>query len=344
MASSENEVHLIEEIETGYDEDVIYKKLKEGILQYWEGILYSYDVMGKEMWNIYLGIVNPMVKTNENNIYFLDNSNNQLLRIDENGEIIYRHTLEAPLNNFAVSDDNYVILQYPSKNNIVKLKILDDEGRGYSEILLTEGDVMNAAISKTHDFIAINTLITNNSLESRLLTYDLKGQLIGSNQLGDQIVLKFTYDTKGNLITVMEEEVFSIDKNNKILWKTSIDRIKGFKKLSYEYMVFYSDQQGKNPFVHARGEDDVKVMKYDGKLIGKGRINEDVLGIDLGGERILLHSARSIYLLDKKGKLKKEHKYSSDIEDVFVFSKGHVVVVTKGKISFLRISESSHLF
>lgn len=338
MVSSKDEVHLIKEIETGYDEDIIYIKTKDGIIQYWDGILYAYDVMGAQTWNTHLGIINPIIKVKENSVYIVDNNTNQLVKIDEKGEVLYRYTFESPLNNFSIDDDGYIILQYPLENNMVKLKILNEEGRPYSEILLTEGDVMNTSISKEYDFVAVNTLITNNVLESRILTYDIKGQLIGSNQLDDQLVLEFGYDKKGNLITITEEEVFAIDKDNKILWKTPIDKIKKIKKLPHEYMVFYCQQQRKNPFVHAGGEEDLKIMKYDGKVIGKGRLDEEILGLDLDMERIVLHSNRSIYLLDRKGKLKKEHKYTSDIENVFVFPKGYLTVIYKGKISFYKIN------
>lgn len=330
---------LIQEIETGYQDDLIYKKMDSGLIQYWDGILYLYDMTGKQKWHTYIGILSPNIKTNSNSVYLLDNDKKQLIRIGKNGEILYRYTLEGALVNFEVCEDNYVILQYFSQKNITKLIVLNEEGREYSNVLLTEGEVVNISISKAHNYIGVNTLVTNNLLESRLLTYDLKGQLIGSNNLEEQFVLGFLYDSKGNMIVVKEEEVFSINKNNKVLWSEFFNKIKIFQGFSMEHMVLYGGEKGRNPFIHTKDGEEIKILQYNGKVIGQSQIDENVNGLDMYGEAVVFYSPRTIYFLDKRGNLEMEHKYSSDIEKVFVFPKGHLAIVTKGKLSFMKMSE-----
>lgn len=336
--SSEEEVQELTKIETSYNEEILYRKLQKGLVQYWNGSLYFYDVQGNEKWHNYLGITNPLIKTNKNNIYVIDNNLKQLIRIDEKGQIQYRYTMEMPLNNFEISDDNYVIIQYPKENNMVNLQIIDDEGRKYSKIVLTEGDVINLSLSKSHDIIAINTLITQNSLESRLLLYDLNGQLIGSNHIEEQLVLGFEYDKKGNLIVIAEDEVFSINRNNEILWRTSVNRIKNFSNYPDEYMVIYGHRSSKNPFIHTEGNEDLNILKYNGKITAKAQVGEEILGLDVDRDGILLYSTRSIYLLDINGKIIMTNKYLHDIKDVFIFPKGHLVVASKEDLSFLKIN------
>lgn len=339
ISTVEKEIYLIKEIETDYQGVVTYKKMEEGILQYWDGILAFYDLAGIQKWHIFLGITNPMIKTNSNNIYVVDNSKNQLLRIGKNGEIIYRYASEEALKNFEVCEENYVILQYPEKNKLTKLTILNQEGREHSNFSLTEGAVISLAISKKHDFVAVNTLKSNNTIESSLLTYDTKGQLIGSTSLKDQLVLGFLYDSKGNLIAVKEEEVLSINKTNKILWNTFVDRTKLFKEQPFRHITFYSGESGKNPLIHTKGGEKVKIIQYNGNVVGETTTEESILGIDVNEKAIAAYSLRTIYLLDERGIVEMEHKYSSDIEEVFIFSKEHVVVVTKGKVAFMRIIE-----
>lgn len=339
LTTVEKEFYLLQEIETGHEDDLIYKKLDSGLVQYWDGILYLYDMTGKQKWHTYIGIVNPIIKTNSNSVYMLDNDKNQLIRIGKNGEILYRYTIEGALVNFEVCEENYVILQYFSQKNITNLKILNKEGREHNNILLTEGEVINISISKTHNYIGINTLVTNNVLESRLLTYDIDGQLIGSNNLEEQFVLGFLYDSKGNMIVVKEEEVFSINKSNRVKWSVFLNKIKLFKGFLTEHMVLYSDESGKNPLIHTKEGEEIKVLQYNGKVIGEFQIDGKVNGLDIHEEAIVFYSPRTIYFLDKRGNLEVEYKYSSDIEEIFVFSKGHLVIVTKGKLSFMKMSE-----
>ncbi|AOY75399.1 DUF5711 family protein [Clostridium formicaceticum] len=340
MTSSEKVVYLMEEIETSHSSDIVYGKLEDGVVQYWDGILYFYDTAGVQKWNLHLGIVNPILKAHMKDIYVVDNNKNQLIRVGKGGEVVYRYTMEDALSNFKVEEDNYVLLQYPTKNNMTELIILDDEGRKHGSILLGEGQVLNMSISKAHDLIAINTIMTKNSLESHLLTYDLKGQLIASNYLEEEFILDFSYDAKGNLIAVKEKEIIGINRDNKVVWNVFLEKVKLFKDSPLQHMVVYSGEESRNRLIYMKEGEGVKVVQYDGKIAGKTKTEEALLGIDTYNGEILLYSLRTIYLIDKKANVLVEYKYSSDIEEVFVFSKGHVAVVTKGKLSFLRILEA----
>ncbi|AKL97358.1 hypothetical protein CACET_c39320 [Clostridium aceticum] len=340
MTSSEKIVYLMGEIETNHSSDIIYGKLEDGIVQYWEGILYFYDTTGAQKWHLNLGVVNPMLKTNAKDIYVVDNSKNQLIRIDKGGNIVYRYTMEGSLSKLAIEEDNYLLLQYPTKNNMTELVVLDNEGRKHSSILLGEGQVMNIAISKPHDLIAINTVTTKNSLESHLLTYDLKGQLIASNHLEEEFILNFSYDAKGNLVVIKEKEIIGINRDNKVIWDIFLEKIKVFKESPLQHMIVYSGEESRNRLIYRREGEGIRIVQYNGKVAGKTKVDEDLLGIDSYGEEILLYSLRTIYLVDKKANILVEYKYSSDIEEVFIFPKGHVVVATRGKLSFLRILEA----
>lgn len=339
LINPEKDLILLEEIETDYQSDVVYKKMDVNLIQYWDGILYLYDMTGKKKWNIYLGVVNPIIKTNDNSIYIVDHNKNQMIRVDKNGEIFYRHTMEGELMDFQVCKDNFVLLQNKIQNNITKLKVLDQEGREYSNILLTEGEIINFTISKADNYIGINTLITNNILESRLLIYDIQGQLIGSTNLEEELALGFFHDSKGNLIVVKEEEIMGISKDNEVIWKTALDPVRHFKGFFPKYIVLYSGEVEKNRFIHTSKGEELKILQYNGKVLGEANLNDAIHGLDLYDDTIVLYSQGTIYLLDKDGNIEMEYRHLSDIEEVFVFPKGHVALITKGKVSFMRIRE-----
>ncbi|MCC5909541.1 MAG: hypothetical protein JJT76_03780 [Clostridiaceae bacterium] len=336
MSEGKN-INIVKEIETDYHNDVAYEKFKKGILQYWGGILYFYDEIGEQKWNIHLGISNPVIRVSKDAVYVMDKGLNQIVALDE-GKVKYRYTADGPLSNFKVCDDNYVLLQKTPHRSTTELIVLNQQGSKSSIIKVGEGNIMNIAISQKNDLIAINTLATNSGLESNLLTYDFEGNLLASKSLREQLVLKFSYDGRGNLIVVTDEEIIAINRDNKILWESFIDKTQLFQSLVSDYMVVYSGEEGRNRFIHTGEGKNIKILRYNGQNIGTVKLKEDLQGIDLYEENIIAYSSRTIYLLDKRGNIKMEHKYYSDIEEVLMTSNGSMVIVTKEKVVFIRIN------
>ncbi|WP_090554530.1 DUF5711 family protein [Natronincola ferrireducens] len=339
MTTVEKEIQILEEIETHQGGNVVYRKFQNGVLQYWDGILYFYDFKGEKKWHLHLGIPSAEVKVSDESIYLADNGKKQLLRINKKGEIVYRYTTKETISSFAVCESNYVLVQYPLINSMTELVLLNEEGRKHSSIIVGEGMVMNSTLSKAHNLVAVNTLITNNALTSHLILYDMQGELIASNHLNDQLVLDFDYDTKGNLIIIKEEKITSINKGNKELWSVEVDKVKLSKTFSPQYTVIYGGEAGGNPLIDKKDGKRTKIIQYNGRVIGDAQTKEVIKGIDNSKEDIVVYSPRTIYVLDKRGEIKMEHKYSSDIEEIFLFSREHMAIITKGKLSFVRFYE-----
>ncbi len=337
--SAQKALVFLGEIEINHRGGAVYAKLNSELVQYWDGSLYLYDKTGKKKWSTYIGALNPEIKTGGENIYLLDKGNNQVLCIDIKGEIVYRYSLEEALVNFEICRDDYLILQYSPKNSITNIKVLDKKGSQYSDILLTEGEVINISISKAYDYIGINTLTIKDSLESHLLIYDTKGQLMVSKNLGEELVLGFLYDLRGNMIVIKENGVFAINKNNNTVWDENLDKVKLYSGDSSQNIVFYKGPVGGNQFIHGRKSEDIKILKNNGKLLARAGLDELVTGLDLYEDTIVFYSPRTIYLLGKKGNVEMIHKYSSDIEKVFVLSNKHLAIVTKEKLSFVKTNE-----
>ena len=336
--SSEGSISLIKEVETTHSSQIIYEKLDNGLLQYWEGILIYYDMNGNQVWSVNLSINRPTIKTNTNSVYVIDENKNQIIRINKNGEVVYKNTLDKPYKNFSICEDNYVVLHHASDSPVQYLTIIDEKGSKIGEITLSEGMVTNLAISKANEKIALSTIgINGDSLENNVSIYDLKGNLLGVENLKNNIIINIFYNKKGDLIVVDEKNIFSIDENNKVKWETNfnetIDRI---SKNNMDYITIYSEGSNKNSIIYSTSGNKMKTLGYDGKFIGEIKTKEDILDIDNYKNDMIAHSLRTVFRYSKNGDVKMEYPYSSDILKSFGFSENNIAVITREKVAFLQ--------
>ncbi len=336
--SSEGSISLIKEVETTHSSQIIYEKLDNGLLQYWEGILIYYDMNGNQVWSVNLSINRPTIKTNTNSVYVIDENKNQIIRINKNGEVVYKNTLDKPYKNFSICEDNYVVLHHASDSPVQYLTIIDEKGSKIGEITLSEGMVTNLAISKANEKIALSTIgINGDSLENNVSIYDLKGNLLGVENLKNNIIINIFYNKKGDLIVVDEKNIFSIDENNKVKWETNfnetIDRI---SKNNMDYITIYSEGSNKNSIIYSTSGNKMKTLGYDGKFIGEIKTKEDILDIDNYKNDMIAHSLRTVFRYSKNGDVKMEYPYSSDILKSFGLSENNIAVITREKVAFLQ--------
>ena len=132
--------------------------------------------------------------------------------------------MDKSYKNFDVCDNNYVVLHHETEDPVQYITIINKEGKKLSEIVLGEGEITNLAISGAHDRIAISTInINGDSLENNILVYDLKANLLGSENFNDNIILNMFYNEKGDLIVIDERNICGKDKGNLTNWQVNLD-------------------------------------------------------------------------------------------------------------------------
>lgn len=329
----------LKDIEVPHSSQIVYKKFDNGIIKYWEGILIYYNIRGEQKWTSNLSINRPVIRTNSNNIYIVDEGKNQLIRLNKRGDQVYKIRLERNYENFNICDNNYVVLHNQKEGLVEYVSILDDEGKKLSEIALGEGHITNIAISKQDNKVAISTIGTRGDrLDNKILTYDLNGKLIGSESFGDNIILNMFFSEKGDLIVADETDIFSINREGKINWKTDFqDLIRILDMDNRNFIGLYSQGGNRRGVAYSSMENTIKILAYNGKLLGEIRPNTDLIDIDSYKNNIIGYSARSIYKYSRDGDLKGEYPFTSDIVKSFILSDKNIVVISKEKISFLSL-------
>ncbi len=331
------EIYIIKEIETPHSSQIIYEKFGDGLIKYWEGVLIYYNTAGEQMWSMNLAINKPSIRANSDSIYIIDENKNQILCINKKGEQIYKSTLDKSYKNFDVCDSNYVVLHHETEDPVQYITVINKEGKKISEIVLGEGEITNLAISGVHDRIAMSTInINGDSLENSILVYDLKANLLSSENFNDDIILNMFYSEKGDLIVIDEKNICSKDKNNLSNWQVNLDNpVMIMNTKNKNFMMMYSEDRGKKSIIYSPTGNTIKTLSYDGKLLNEIKQDEEIVGMDSYKNSMIVYSPRTIFKYDKNGNLKMEYPYTGDILKCFGLSDDNIVVITKEKISFL---------
>ncbi len=333
------EISIIKEIETPHSNQIIYKKLDNGLIKYWKGILIYYDMTGEQLWSVNLAINRPVIKTSSDSIYIIDENKNQIFRINKKGEQIYKKTLDKNYENFSICDNNYVVLHHDTEDLVQHVTIMNEKGEKISEIVLSEGEITNMAISEGYDRIAISTVdINGDNLKNNILIYDLNANLLSSENFGYNIILNIFYNEKGDLIAIDEKNIFSINEDNLINWQTDFnDTIAIINTKNKNFITVYSKGSKKNSIIYSPTENTIKILSYNGKLLSEIKQEEEIINIDSYKNNIVAYSLRTIFKYDKNGNLRMEYPYNSDILKCFMLSDDNMVIITKEKISFLSL-------
>lgn len=329
---------IVKEIETTYRSQTVYEKLNKGLIKYIEGILIYYNKDGEQLWSKNLGIVNPVIKTNSNSVYIIDKNTNKIIRINEDGKGIYENTLEKPYEDFNICEDNYAIIYHNIEGPVKYFTIMNEIGEKISEIALGDDEVTNLDISKKNDRISISTIGTDEGkLNNKILIYDLQGNLLGTKNLENNIILNVFFNSKSDLIAVDEKNIFSIDNNNEVKWQTDFNEpITLIDNTNEDYISIYGENRNKNSIIYSSNGNKIKKISYEGELIDEMKISDDIVGLDNYKNGIIAHSLRTLFKYDKDGKLQFEYPYTSDIIESFILSEHNIVIVTKEKNIFLK--------
>lgn len=332
-------VSVMSEIGMPHSSQIIYEKLDNGLLKYWEGILIYYNMDGQQKWSTNLSINRPIIKTNSNNIYIIDENKNQIIRINKKGEQIYKNTLERGYKNFSVCDDNYVVMHHTSEGLVEYVTIMDDTGNKVSEIALGQRNITNLEISKQYDKVAISIiLVEGDSFENKILIYDLKANLVSSESFKDNIILKLSFSDKGDLIVVGEENIFNVNKDNMVGWEVKLGApITKINAKNKNHLMVYSKGNIRKNIIYSHVENTISLLSYNGKIISEIKPSEDIIGLDSYKNSIIAHSLRTIFKYNKDGELKAEYPYNKDVLKSFALSDNNIVVITKENVSFLSL-------
>jgi len=328
----------IKDIPILIEKDTSHKKFLDGIIQYADGELYYFDYLGDKKWSVSLDIKHPIIKTSQESVYLFDSSRNQLVRIDSKGKVAYRYTIEGEMKNFSLAEyDDAALIHEESENKSMQVNLVEKNGRKRTGISLTEGFILNMTPSIQNDIIAVGILdTTGKEATSHVLYYNLKGKLVNSVNLGTTIIYNMYFGKDDNLIVVSDTKVYGLSRE-RIKWEVEMDGLSTFELIDKSSIVLYGKQNKSKGT--SKGEDSILIIQGDGKLIEAESLSEQILGMDTFNRDMVAYSKRSIFILGNKGEIIYSQKYHKDIEKVYLYDSGYLVIRTKENVYFNKLEK-----
>ncbi len=284
----------------------------------------------------------PVVGTNRNHLFLLEANPRYLLRIDEQGYMLYQQATNRSAETITADKDSHVLAQHPLENRLVPFSILDPEGRVMGSLLLTEGEVLDTAIVSEHNRVYVVVLrLTGSGYESALLGYDMQGVLQTTRSFPGQIVVDTMMMDSGELAILSDSQITLLSIDMEERWTTPVE----------PYYLSTNDGSGRWALAHRRelytgevlpeleGNTILTYLNLEEKesiLIGQ---EEELIELLVKEQQLLTRANRKITVYQEDGGKIDEQMFQNEVEDAFLLSNDHLAVILRGQVVFYELQQ-----
>ena len=202
-------------------------------------------------------------------------------------------------------------------------KVLDENLELYSYFSIPYGDVVDFEISTNSKNIIVNIIhIDKFDLKSYILTYDVKGQIIGTADMDKQLVYSMKLDE--NMIVVSDKGLVSFDKNG--LKSTEIPNTSFLIDVAtYQDKVYTLGISEKNP----ESTDITIYSQYLNKL-GELQVESSKEGILVGEKFCIVYDYKDLELYDKRLNFISGYQINENIDKIEWIDEYSFAVIGEG--------------
>jgi len=284
----------------------------------------------------------PVVGTNRNHLFLLEANPRYLLRIDEQGYMLYQQATNRSAEVITADQESHVLVQHPLENRLIPFSILDPEGRVMGSILLTEGEVLDTTITSEHNRVYVVVLrLTANGYESALLGYDMQGVLQTTRSFPEQIVVDTMIMDSGEVAVLTDSQMTLLSIDMEESWTTPLE----------PYYLSAYDGSGRWALAHRRelytaelpleleGNTVLTYLKLEEResiLIGQ---EEELTELMVRDQQLLTRAIRKITVYQEDGGIIDEQMFQNEVEDAFLLSNDQLAVILRGQVVFYELQQ-----
>lgn len=261
--------------------DVKYTEYKSNIVIYEQGNLRGINKNGDEIFNLELGIKNPIISSNKY-IDILDKEKNVIYSVNEKGKVVLKRSMKkSGLVYKSLENDSYIYIFKKDKKNIAN--IYDFE---FNLVKSIELDGVVTDIEYTSNKIYLCLLKTDKSIESKILSYDYNGNLEESMNINQSVILNLELSENG-LYVIEKNKITKLNNKLKTINSFNIDDLKNYSNINDDKLYII--------------ENDGDILLIKDKEVEKVKINEKNINkiLNLGYSFIAVTDNK---ILDSKGK------------------------------------------
>lgn len=326
----------VEIIEAKRTEDNIVRvdtnSKKEAVAVVNEGKTTLYDKDGKELWDnsveavdIELGQEVIVLSTKDEGTYVI---------LDYNGQEIYRSNIGYKITDIKMNLLDYSLLMFDKG-----VVLIDNQGEEVTRVNIEDGQVMDVEFQTGEQGFLLDVMAVNNDgYDTNIITYNYSGNVVS----GKAIKSTSYFDIESvddDKVVMLGERIDVLDKNrnmvNKAELQGEITRFEVRKDALTGFNVFVSLINDSEVDIASDPKSTFIIKALDSELKEKYKVEipGEVLGIRPYIDRSIVFSARTIFIIDNKGKTILKKEINKDVIDVQWLSEDRILIIDKTGIT-----------
>lgn len=155
------------------------------------------------------------------NIIMVD-STKVLSCLNKKGKVLWSYNLPYDCMELYTQENGAVLIEYKNSSGC-RFDVLNSKG-GKSGSGLVENSYILSFSTGGQDMFSISVLdVSSDSVNSKILTYDFKGNIIWANNFDNEIISSLAYDRNNDLIALGESTIYKYRSNGELAVKEAIN-------------------------------------------------------------------------------------------------------------------------
>lgn len=296
-----------------------------------------YEPNGKLLQENALTLARPALRISEKYMVVADISGRDIF-FYKGKKQLWTKKLDSQIINVDINDDGYCTVVTQSKEFKSAVQVIDVNGLEKFIKLCAEDIVVTAKTINNGDDVFINKLTTGGVKTGTMLEfnniYDEKP--FASIDVADTII-PLVLTQGDNVVAVGQNLILYMDKQGKEVWRKNADSIFCVVPDIGKYMVVAGKFAGTG---EAAGQK-VLVLDKKGNEVYSFDQPENIIGMDIYGNRLLLRTQRSVYLYSLKGKKLGQYSARNELKDAYLVGDNDAILVSGGSIETVKIDDST---
>ena len=279
-------------------------------------VVEAQNISGDTIWSKTMVGKIVSMKSAGTNLYVLDSSK-KLYCIAKSGKLLWDKQLEGEIKEI-YTDRNGDILIDTTFNGGTKILIFSSKGVNEGSMTLENAEVVAFASGKEENTLSLVD-ISSQIIKTKIITLNLRGDMIWSDNLDNQIAPMLGYAKDNTLIAIGEKAIYRYKDKSK---KQSMAEL---SKTIYNASI---SEDGVTVVVRSRNG--FEVISYDSNLkeLGLVELEQTPVGIILEKSNYILYYSEKLLLANLKGEIKAEYKSMPEINKVYFGAEGSIISVS----------------
>lgn len=271
----------------------------------------SIDNKGNILWNKDIDS-SFFSKLGQDIIYLCDKVYGSVTALDYSGSEIWSINIDKVIKNIFVQNE-ILIIYTNNEENLDEILLVNKNGEVVSDIILDKGTFISGYLSNDSKNIAITALqISNGSIESSILFYDINGDLIWKTVYNDEIVQKITFIDKFTTLSVSDEKIRFL-KNNTLMWSKNINK-------TFRDILIYKNK------IYILTEGRIQSLDYNGEISLNKNIDKDFYKLYIYDDNLFILGKNNIKTIDMNGRNVSQYISKEPIKKMMINNEEFIII------------------